>query len=257
MRRRCVEYVTLAVLWISWAYGAEAQRVAQLSDGWVAYYAAVYHVPVELVEAIIEVESGWEPYAVSPKGAVGLMQLMPETAYKFRVRNRFLVEENIRGGVAYLAWLIHLFHGDLRLAVAGYYAGEGRIMPWKLAHSSPEVYEYVQRVAALYRAKRLAEVQHESPGGNLPLQRGERSGTNRPAAHRIGTSGGRPRDRGGGSDALCDGDPDARTRELSGGRRPVALSGRALGARAKPGLRQVAHPRAGGEQFAALDRQRP
>jgi hypothetical protein len=62
------------------------------------YYAALYRVPVELVEAIIEVESGWDPYAVSPKGALGLMQLMPETAYKLRVRNRFWVEENVRGG---------------------------------------------------------------------------------------------------------------------------------------------------------------
>src|SRR5215470_2150920 len=184
MRRRCASYVVLAVLWTSWTHGAEPQRV-RLSAGWVAHYAAVYHVPVELVEAIIEVESGWEPYAVSPKGAVGLMQLMPETAYKFRVRNRFRVEENIHGGVAYLAWLIGLFHGDLRPAVASYYAGEGRIMPRKLAYSSPEVYEYVQRVAALYRAKRLAEVQHESFGSNLPLQRGERNSTDRSTAHYV------------------------------------------------------------------------
>jgi soluble lytic murein transglycosylase-like protein len=218
MRRRYASYVVLAVLWTSWGHGAEPERVARLSAGWVAYYAAVYHVPVELVEAIIEVESGWEPYAVSPKGAVGLMQLMPETAYKFRVRNRFLVEENIHGGVAYLAWLIDLFHGDLRLAVASYCAGEGRITPRKLACSSPEVYEYVERVAALYRARLLAEVQHESPGGNLPLQRGKRNGTDCSAAHLVGTSGGRPRDRGRGSDAFCDGDPYAGTRQLRGSR---------------------------------------
>jgi hypothetical protein len=226
-----------------------------LSTGWVVYYARVYNVPVELVEAIIEVESGWEPYAVSPKGAVGLMQLMPETAYKFRVRNRFRVEDNIRGGVAYLAWLIGLFHGDLRLAVGSYYAGERRIMPQKLACSSAEVYEYVQRVAALYRAKRLAEVQHEIPGGNLSLQCGKRRGPDRSAAHRVGTGGGRPRDRGGGSDTFCDGDSDARTRQLRGSRRPIALSGRALRARAEPGVREVAHRRAGAEQFACLNRE--
>ena len=224
MRRRCAELIMLAVLWTSWAHGAEPQRVARSSAGWVVYYARVYHVPVELVEAIIEVESGWEPYAVSPKGAVGLMQLMPETAYKFRVRNRFRVEENIHGGVAYLAWLIRLFHGDLRLAVASYYAGERRIMPDKLACSSPEVYEYVQRVAALYRAKRLAEVQHEIPGNNLPLQRGKRNGTDRSAAHRVGTSGGRSRDRGGGSDAFCDGDSDAGTRQLRSGWQPSPIA---------------------------------
>ena len=257
MKRRCAEYVTLAVLWTSWAHGAEHRKLTRVSAGWAAYYAAVYQVPVELVEAIIEVESGWEPNAVSPKGAVGLMQLMPETAYKFRVRNRFVVEENIRGGVAYLAWLIDVFHGDLRLAVASYYAGERRIMPRKLAYSSREVYEYVQRVAELYRAKRLAEVQHEVIGDNLPLQRGERNGTDHPAAHRIRTSGGRPRDRGGGSDTFCDGGPDARTRQLRGSRRPVALSGRALGARAKPRVREGAKPRAGGEQLARLDWEGP
>src|SRR5215472_8667928 len=164
MRRKYTRYVVLAVLWTSWAHGAEGRKMTGVSAGWAVYYAAVYHVPVELVEAIIEVESGWEPNAVSPKGAVGLMQLMPETAYKFRVRNRFCVEENIRGGVAYLAWLIDLFHGDLRLAVASYCTGERRIMPRKLAYSSPEVYEYVQRVAGRYRAKRLAEVQHETSG---------------------------------------------------------------------------------------------
>jgi hypothetical protein len=237
----------LAVLLASCAQEAEPESIAQLSAGWAAYYAAVYHVPVELVEAIIEVESGWEPYAVSPKGAVGLMQLMPETAYRFRVRNRFRVEENIRGGVAYLAWLIGLFHGDWRLAVASYYAGERRIMPQKLAYYSPEVYEYVHRVAALYRAKRRAEVQRETTGGNLSLRRGKCNGPDRPAAHRVGTGGGRPRDRGGGSDAFCDGDPDAGTRQLGGSRRPVALSNRALGTRAEAGVREGAHPRASGE----------
>jgi soluble lytic murein transglycosylase-like protein len=235
----------LAVLWTSWAHGAERRKLTGVSAGWAAYYATVYQVPVELVEAIIEVESGWKPNAVSPKGAVGLMQLMPETAYKFRVRNRFCVEENIHGGVAYLAWLIDLFHGDVRLAVASYYAGESRIIPRKLAYSSPEVYEYVQRVAALYRAKRLAEVQHEGIGDNLPLQRGERNSTDRSTAHRVGTGGGRPRDSGRCSDAFCDGDPDAGTRTLSSSRRPLALSSRALGARAEPGVREVANRGAG------------
>ena len=83
-----------------------------------------YHVPVELVAAIIDEESGWNPYAVSNKGAAGIMQLMPATAVRFGVRNRFLVQENIRGGVAYLAWLKQKFNGDLRLITAAYYVGE-------------------------------------------------------------------------------------------------------------------------------------
>ena len=98
------------------------QRAAavQLAD----HYAAVYQVPRELVHSIIEVESGWHPRAVSSKGAVGLMQLMPATAATFGVTNRFEIEQNIRGGVAYLARLLKLFNGDLRLVAAAYLTGE-------------------------------------------------------------------------------------------------------------------------------------
>ena len=117
-------------------------------------YAQAYHVPVELVAAVIQAESNWNPNAVSNKGAAGLMQLMPATAARFGVQNRFDIQENIRGGVAYLAWLIHLFHGDLRLAVAAYQAGEAPLLRRGLAYSSPEVFEYVARVARLYRAFR-------------------------------------------------------------------------------------------------------
>lgn len=127
------------------------------------HYARVYRVPVELVEAVIDVESGWKPYAVSPKGAVGLMQLMPRTAFMFRVRNRFSVEENIRGGVAYLAWLMALFQGDLRLVMAAYVTGHARILRCGLGSSSPEVCEYVSRVAERYRSRRLKTV----TGGSL------------------------------------------------------------------------------------------
>lgn len=177
--------VALAVLWASPARGAEPQTVAELSARWAAYYAAAYQVPVELVDAIIDVESGWKPYAVSDKGAVGLMQLMPETAFNYGVRNRFVIEENIRGGVAYLAWLMRLFHGDLRLVVASYYAGERRITPRKLAYSSRETYEYVRRVAAIYRARRLAEVGNEACFNNLSLLDNQRGGSDHRAAHSV------------------------------------------------------------------------
>lgn len=68
------------------ARGAEPQTVAELSARWAACYRAVYQVPVELDDAIMDVESGWNPYAVCNKGAVGLMQLMPETAHSLGVR---------------------------------------------------------------------------------------------------------------------------------------------------------------------------
>src|SRR6516164_2117171 len=85
------------------------QRTAavQLAD----HYAAVYQVPRELVHSIIEVESGWHPRAVSSKGAVGLMQLQPTTAPTLGVTNRFEIDQNLRGGVAYLARLLKLCNG--------------------------------------------------------------------------------------------------------------------------------------------------
>jgi len=124
-----------------------------LSTRWAVYYAAAYRVPIELVEAVIDEESAWNPYAVSRKGAVGLMQLMPETAVRFGVRNRYRLDENIRGGVAYLAWLIRLFKGDLRLAIAAYYVGEKTILRRQLDYSSIDVHGYVSRVAERFQAR--------------------------------------------------------------------------------------------------------
>ena len=124
----------------------------------VEYYAHIYQVPVELVESVIDVESNWNPYAVSPKGAVGLMQLMPGTAFEFGVRNRFQVEDNVRGGVAYLAWLIQLFRGDLRLVMGAYVAGQDRMLSRGLTYSSREVYEYVSNVARQYRRRRIETI---------------------------------------------------------------------------------------------------
>jgi soluble lytic murein transglycosylase-like protein len=121
----------------------------------VERYAHIYQVPVELVESVIDVESNWNPSAFSPKGAVGLMQLMPGTAFKFGVRNRFQIEDNVRGGVAYLAWLIQLFRGDLRLVMGAYVAGQERMLSQGLMYSSREVYQYVSNVARQYRRRRI------------------------------------------------------------------------------------------------------
>ncbi len=122
------------------------------------FYADRYGVPRELVQAIIEVESAWQPYAVSSKGAAGLMQLMPGTAATFGVRNRFRMEENVQGGVAYLAWLQKRFRRDLRLVTAAYFAGENAIAANGLTYGSPEVYRYVSQVARLYRRKRMEAI---------------------------------------------------------------------------------------------------
>jgi soluble lytic murein transglycosylase-like protein len=122
---------------------------------WVEYYAVIYGVPEELIAAIIDEESGWNAYAVSSRGAAGIMQLMPETAIRFGVRNRFRASENIRGGVAYLAWLLQRFRGDLRLVTASYYVGEGPIAAQGLRFCSHDVHSYVERVAGRYRVRRL------------------------------------------------------------------------------------------------------
>jgi len=136
------------------ACGAESGNARQLSAQYAEYYASAYQVPRALVAAVIQVESNWNPDAVSDKGAAGLMQLMPETAGRFGVRDRFNIQENIRGGVAYLGWLIRLFKGDLRLAVAAYFVGESLILLRGRAYASRKVFEYVSHVAEVYRTLR-------------------------------------------------------------------------------------------------------
>lgn len=144
------------------------QSVRRLSGEWVGYYAAVYRVPVELVEAIIDEESAWNPYAVSSKGAAGLMQLMPQTALRFGVRNRFCLNENIRGGVAYLAFLYNEFGGDLRLVTAAYYVGETPILVRRLEYSSADVQGYVIQVAGRYQTRKRLKTELESAARKTP-----------------------------------------------------------------------------------------
>lgn len=95
---------------------------AKMFDPIILHDAAKYDVPVSLVKAVIMTESAFNPDAVSPKGAQGLMQLMPSTAYKFDVSNPFNPAQNIAAGVQYLSELIHQFH-NTSLAVAAYNAG--------------------------------------------------------------------------------------------------------------------------------------
>jgi soluble lytic murein transglycosylase-like protein len=131
----------------------ETLSIREYSERCVSYYARMYGVPPALVRAIIQIESEWQPEAVSSKGAMGLMQLMPATAEHFGVIHPFYIHENIRGGVAYLSELVSRFHGDLRLVMAAYAAGERPILARGLNYSSSEVYAYVQRIAKQYRAE--------------------------------------------------------------------------------------------------------
>lgn len=105
----------------------------------------------KLVMAVILVESGFNPKAVSPKNAQGLMQLIPETAQRFRVRNAFDPEENIKGGIAYLQWLLTFFKGDVALVAAAYNSGEGTVEKYRGVPPYPETQKYVKRVVQLYQ----------------------------------------------------------------------------------------------------------
>lgn len=111
--------------------------------------APEFRLEPELVLAVIRVESNFNPNAVSPKNAQGLMQLIPETAERFGVRNAWDPEQNLRGGMAYLRWLLDYFEGDLRLALAGYNAGEGAVQRHQGIPPYEETRDYVRRVTAI------------------------------------------------------------------------------------------------------------
>ena len=108
-----------------------------------------YGVEEAVVRAIIHAESAFNPRALSRVGAQGLMQLMPGTARRFGVGDAFDAGQNIRGGVQYLAWLLKRFDGDLKLAAAGYNAGEGAVDKYKGVPPYAETQRYVERVALL------------------------------------------------------------------------------------------------------------
>ena len=136
---------------------AQSRRTARLEgEYYVRAYARYYNVPARFVRAIVEQESSWRPCAVSPKGAAGLMQLMPVTAARQGVRDRCNISENISGGVRYVAWLMRKFGGDLRLVAAAYLAGEEVIARRGLLYRNLEVVAYVSRIRKSYQ-RQLAE----------------------------------------------------------------------------------------------------
>nr|WP_255691952.1 lytic transglycosylase domain-containing protein [Luteimonas sp. XNQY3] len=115
----------------------------------VARASREFGVEEAIVRAIMHAESAFNPNALSRAGAQGLMQLMPATAARFGVVNAFDPEQNIRGGVEYLAWLLKRFNGDLTLAAAGYNAGEGAVQRHGGIPPYAETQRYVVRVGTL------------------------------------------------------------------------------------------------------------
>jgi soluble lytic murein transglycosylase len=139
----------LCAISIGWA---QSDRTAARIEAeyYVTAYAQYYRVPVALARAIVERESNWQPCATSPKGAVGLMQLMPATARRLGVTDRCNLDQNVAAGVRYLAWLMRRFHNDLRLVAAAYYAGEDNAGRRGLAYQNPDVVLYVSAIRTAY-----------------------------------------------------------------------------------------------------------
>jgi TPR repeat protein len=126
----------------------------------VAETAAANRVDPKLVLAVIAAESAFQTDAVSPRNARGLMQLIPETAERFGVKNVFDAGENIRGGTKYLRWLLTYFDGDLALVLAAYNAGENAVTRYGGIPPYPETRAYVEKILEHYtpgtRATRTA-----------------------------------------------------------------------------------------------------
>ena len=109
-----------------------------------------HRVDPALVKAVITTESGWNPQAISRKGAVGLMQLIPDTAERFGVGNAFDPAQNVEGGTTYLKWLLDRYHGDLSKTLAAYNAGEGAVDQYRGIPRYRETQQYVRKVTQAY-----------------------------------------------------------------------------------------------------------
>lgn len=127
----------------------EKRKVAEI----IRRVAAQYAVSPQLALAIARAESNFEPTARSPKNALGVMQLIPETAARFNVRNVYDPADNIRGGVTYLRWLLAYYRGRVPLAIAAYNAGEGAVDKHRGIPPFPETRDYVKRVVAWFGAE--------------------------------------------------------------------------------------------------------
>ncbi|MHB8724596.1 MAG: transglycosylase SLT domain-containing protein [Casimicrobiaceae bacterium] len=118
----------------------------------VTQLAPHYGIEPRLALAVIAVESNFDAFARSVKDAQGLMQLLPETAERFKVRNPFDMRENVRGGLAYLRWLLAYYRGEVTLAAAAYNAGEKAVDHYGGVPPYRETRDYVRRVVKLFRS---------------------------------------------------------------------------------------------------------
>ena len=144
-------------------------------DSAIEQAAVRHHVDPNLVRAVIKVESNFNPYAISRKGAMGLMQLMPQTARQLNVSNPFDPEENVDAGVRHLKQLMDNYGGDIKLTLAAYNAGAGAVERSAGVPRFRETRNYVKRITQLYNAAPTAETHTVSFPGHDPI-RVERDG---------------------------------------------------------------------------------
>jgi len=126
-------------------------------DEAIEQIAAQVSLPSQVIHSVIKVESNYDPFAISPKGAQGLMQLIPSTARRFGVSNVFNPAENIQGGSKYLKYLLNLFEGNYALALAAYNAGEAAVARYGSVPPFPETRNYLILVARQLQEAKKAE----------------------------------------------------------------------------------------------------
>jgi soluble lytic murein transglycosylase-like protein len=168
--RRLILLVLTVAITTATSAGAESRQPSpddhRAYSREIAEASARYAVPEGLIRAVIRVESGFDHRAVSPKGARGLMQLMPQTAAILGVRDSFNPRENIQGGTRHLRAMMERFRYNPRLAVAAYNAGEKAVAEFGGVPPYPETQEYVMRVLRFYNGRGEWD---DSPAGGAQL----------------------------------------------------------------------------------------
>ena len=119
-------------------------------DASIVEASRAFSIPVPFIRAVIRVESDYDPRVVSVAGAEGLMQLMPGTARRMKVRDSFDPHDNIMGGTRYLRYLANMFGGDMVLTIAGYHAGEGAVRKYRGVPPYTTTQGYIKRVLKYY-----------------------------------------------------------------------------------------------------------
>ncbi len=146
-------FSSILILTTAYLFPADAPPPSGKYNYIIEKAAQKYDLPAKLIHSIIKAESNYNTYAVSSKGAAGLMQLMPETAEQYGVKDRFDPTENIEGGTKYLKDLIKIYDQNLELILAAYNAGQEAIKKYKGIPPYPETINYIEKVKSSYGRK--------------------------------------------------------------------------------------------------------